>query len=92
MNIDIKNLTCIKCAFCKQALVPDLKQEYAPGRRRRRIDGFICCIRPPVANGGCPTVRPLHGCALWTSATGTQPLRKLIELGMSETQQAGGAE
>ncbi len=76
--MNINDYTCVKCAFCKQSLIPDLTQEYIPGRRRRRIDGLVCSIRPPVTAGGCPIVEPSHGCALWTDNDGQQPLRYLL--------------
>ena len=88
--MNIKDYYCADCAFCQSDLIPDFSKKVKAGMRRERIRGAVCGIRPPVAAAARPIVSENHFCALWTSATGEQPLRHLLDFGKSDNKHGEG--
>jgi len=91
--MNIKTFCCADCAFYQSAIIPDYTKDHVPGAGRPRIRGFVCGIRPPVAAAARPIVTgESQLCALWTSATGEQPLRHLLDFGKSYNEHEEGAD
>ena len=90
--MNIKTFCCADCAFYQSAIIPDYTKDHVPGAGRPRIRGFVCGIRPPVAAAARPITSENQLCALWTSATGEQPLRHLLDYGDSKPLNGEGGE
>ena len=90
----VKKHSCEKCYYFAPGRVLDRSAKLRKGSARQYSDGWLCTIRPPIADKAGAATEPERVCALFTdSQTLAQPLRRTLPEVMHPAigAEAGGA-
>lgn len=75
----IRKHSCETCCYFAHGLVLDRTAKVRKGSARQFTDGFLCTIRPPIADKAGAVTGPERVCALYTDGqTLEQPLRRTL--------------